>query len=65
MKKNYASPTIEKLAFRYRDQVVAASGAPIPGGSTCTVPDTNVLEIGQLDVCGYIGGQFGYVGAEV
>ena len=26
MKKNYTSPTIEKIAFRYRDQVVAASG---------------------------------------
>lgn len=30
MKKNYTSPTIEKIAFRYRDQVVAASsGAPL------------------------------------
>ena len=26
MKKNYTTPTIEKIAFRYRDQVVAASG---------------------------------------
>ena len=26
MKKTYTTPTIEKIAFRYRDQVVAASG---------------------------------------
>ena len=26
MKKTYPPPTIEKIAFRYRDQVVAASG---------------------------------------
>ena len=29
MKKVYEPPTVEKIAFRYRDQVVAASG----GGS--------------------------------
>ena len=26
MKKSYETPTVEKIAFRYRDQVVAASG---------------------------------------
>ena len=26
MKKTYTTPTIEKIAFRYHDQVVAASG---------------------------------------
>lgn len=26
MKKVYEPPTVEKIAFRYRDQVVAASG---------------------------------------
>lgn len=26
MKKSYETPTVEKISFRYRDQVVAASG---------------------------------------
>ena len=26
MKKSYETPTVEKIAFQYRDQVVAASG---------------------------------------
>lgn len=29
MKKCYESPTVQLMAFRYRDQVVAASGDPI------------------------------------
>lgn len=32
MKKTYISPTVEKIAFRYRDQVVAASGASAENG---------------------------------
>lgn len=28
MKKAYETPMIDKIAFRYRDQVVAASGDP-------------------------------------
>lgn len=28
MKKKYFSPSIQKVSFRYRDQVVAASGDP-------------------------------------
>ena len=39
MKKFYESPSVEKIAFRYRDQIVAASGnevepAPTIGGWT-------------------------------
>ena len=30
MKKVYEVPSVEKLAFRYRDQVVAASGGSEP-----------------------------------
>ena len=31
MKKSYETPTVEKIKFNYRDQVVAASGAgPVP-----------------------------------
>ena len=29
MKKRYESPTVQLMAFRYRDQVVAASGDPV------------------------------------
>lgn len=29
MKRIYESPSVEKLAFRYRDQVVAASGEAV------------------------------------
>ena len=29
MKRNYTTPTIEKIAFRYRDQVVTASGGEV------------------------------------
>ncbi len=36
MKKLYTTPSVEKIAFRYRDQVVAASGTDAQGevGST-------------------------------
>lgn len=29
MKKLYEAPSVEKIAFRYRDQVVAASGEAV------------------------------------
>ena len=29
MKKSYETPSVEKIKFNYRDQVVAASGDPI------------------------------------
>lgn len=31
MKKSYVTPDVEKVAFQYRDQVVAASGSIICG----------------------------------
>lgn len=34
MKKEYSTPIVEKIAFNYRDQVVAASGIPDQGGSS-------------------------------
>ena len=43
MKKVYEKPTVEKISFRYRDQVVAASG----GGGTSTESPNNP-SIGQL-----------------
>ena len=30
MKKNYETPMVEKIAFQYRDQVVATSGCILP-----------------------------------
>lgn len=40
MKKTYETPSVEKVAFQYRDQVVAASGvchvmSEHNGGNTC------------------------------
>lgn len=40
MKKLYETPSAEKIAFRYRDQVVAASGDvsdPQSNGSSSTI----------------------------
>lgn len=34
MKKTYETPCADKIAFNYRDQVVAASGDDISGGGT-------------------------------
>ena len=34
MKKSYETPTVEKIRFNYRDQVVAASGAPVANSDT-------------------------------
>ncbi len=46
MKKYYTTPTIEKIAFRYRDQVVAASGVASQG-------EVNGSELSALNVtCG-------------
>lgn len=49
MKKTYETPNVEKIAFQYRDQVVAASNPSsvcdvtrqvVSGTSTCS-PDSN------------------------
>lgn len=49
MKKVYEAPTVEKISFRYRDQVVAASGtlnsgAPDQGDA----PSTGEQIIGRI-----------------
>ena len=49
MKKFYEAPTVEKISFRYRDQVVAASGvlgtgAPDQGNT----PSTGEQIIGRI-----------------
>lgn len=41
MKKTYESPSVEKIAFQYRDQVVVASG------TICTQKWTGYGEIGE------------------
>ena len=40
MKKTYETPSIEVVAFQYRDQVVAASGCTV----TINYPGTNLCE---------------------
>lgn len=40
MKKKYFSPSIQKVSFRYRDQVVAASGAEPTPDANNGVPGT-------------------------
>ena len=56
MKKTYDAPSVEKIAFRYRDQVVAASGSdPIAqGGNTPSVGEqilSRVLQGIGIDGC--------------
>lgn len=49
MKKTYETPCADKIAFNYRDQVVAASGDDISGGGNPTItllsgsPTCNIL----------------------
>lgn len=49
MKKTYETPTVQMMAFRYRDQVVAASGiAPqdLDDGSGTYYPDCEEIKKG-------------------
>lgn len=45
MKKKYFSPSIQKVSFRYRDQVVAASGDPAVSGDQSASSDSLIDEI--------------------
>ena len=65
MKKTYNKPTAEKLAFKYRDQVVAASAAgQSSGGSIFTssqygncydTEDIGRYILEAIGICQYIG----------
>ena len=44
MKKLYETTSVEKIAFRYRDQVVAASG-------TVPTENGNIFQSNQLGSC--------------
>ena len=49
MKKSYETPSVEKIKFNYRDQVVAASGGvvePEAGGSVSSDKTTGEQIIG-------------------
>ena len=72
MKKTYTSPTVEKIRFNYRDQVVAASGAPVATSDTGVGNNTgdranqvvdyllNGAGISSCDQIGdWVGGWFG------
>ena len=50
MKKVYEAPSVEKIAFRYRDQIVAASGDPVEsaGGG-------NIFQSNQYNDCYDLG----------
>lgn len=43
MKKIYEAPAADKIAFNYRDQVVAASGDNVTGGNGTTGWNNNLL----------------------
>lgn len=61
MKKVYESPSVEKIAFRYRDQIVAASadnvnqenitGSNTRESSLCTTIDWIAREWGDWQLC--------------
>ncbi|MBQ2976169.1 MAG: hypothetical protein IJE17_01620 [Clostridia bacterium] len=53
MKKKYFSPSIQKVSFRYRDQVVAASGGdPATPGDVSGEETSNGRWIWIRDVLG-------------
>ena len=51
MKKIYEAPSVEKIAFNYRDQVVAASGEQSSGTNT----GSNVFESNEFGNCYDLG----------
>ena len=52
MKKNYEAPSVEKIAFNYRDQVVVASG----GKEIADLPFVDVASNGKQFVCRLLAG---------
>lgn len=55
MKKHYEVPTVEKISFNYRDQVVAASGGNGGDGPRLTIfsdgCDVQNMIVGGVPVC--------------
>ena len=51
MKKYYETPSVEKISFRYRDQVVAASG----GNTTPQTGGNNFWESNEFGSCYDLG----------
>lgn len=57
MKKHYETPSVEKIAFRYRDQVVAASsggsdGSSAPGFGEWTNENTQDCDLYMFEATG-------------
>ena len=48
MKKVYETPTVDKIAFNYRDQVVAASGALAGDNGVIDTPSTGEQIISRI-----------------
>lgn len=56
MKKTYETPTVEVVEFKYRDQVVAASGAPGQYGHTGYGKCENMGQVSDGNSSGCING---------
>lgn len=66
MKKSYETPSVEKIKFNYRDQVVAASGDAVTGNTTQRINgwgDT-VCGVGEV-IGGVVGRLFDYAGSNI
>ena len=53
MKKTYEAPSIEKIAFQYRDQVVVASGNCPPIYANIDNSGDKVCDTGEKEFQGY------------
>lgn len=58
MKKTYESPSVEKIAFQYRDQVVVASGTV--SGVCSEIYDSNSGALGSTCFTGKYSGDKTY-----
>ena len=68
MKKVYETPTVEMIAFRYRDQVVAASAGGGSGtGDPVETPTQRMNGAGDF-ICGigeFVDRTFDYLGSDI
>lgn len=53
MKKHYETPTVEKIQFNYREQVVAASGTSVPGPDSQRPVFSDACDVMNVVVLGY------------
>ena len=53
MKRVYETPVVEKLAFQYREQIVARSGET-PDGTAKDANNNNICDPAEMDMNGCI-----------